>query len=418
MPEHLSDDDYRKLLEMKDLQAVIVATNKHWHALPTIHACQAGKDVYIEKPLAHSIGEGRAMVQAAEKYNRIVQVGTQQHSSPHYQQAVEIIRSGELGDISEVKVWDYENQYPGWGAPADCEPPAGLDWDFWLGPAPKVPYNPNYFLHDYWFFDYAGSFQCDWAVHHYDIVHWAMGVDRPKSVVALGGMMCFPENNLQYPDTLNAVLEYPPGPVSKQGFLMQYTFRGGSRREHRSHGKCFFGTKASLIVDRGGYTIIPEDAIDDKSKHVTVDGTDDTHVEVFLECVRSRTKPVADVEVGHHATIPGHLINIAWRSGHKIQWDAEKRKSWTIRRPTPWSTKNTGHRGNLMSSGVTRILSPARARSLAGMQRFRPDFNLPDGLFLEKRTDDRPDEKCGCLRSHTSCLCHRYLACRRTFGEA
>ncbi len=257
---------------------MIVATNKHWHALPTIHACQAGKDVYIEKPLAHSIGEGRAMVQAAEKYNRIVQIGTQQHSCQHYQQAVEIIRSGELGEISEVKVWDYENQYPGWGSPPDCDPPAGLDWDFWLGPAPKVPYNPNYFLHDYWFFDYAGSFQCDWAVHHYDIVHWAMGVDRPKAVVALGGMMCFPENNLQYPDTLDAILEYPPGPVSKQGFIMQYTFRGGCRREHRSHGKCFFGTKASLFLDRGGYTITPENAIEDKSKQVTVDGTTDNHV--------------------------------------------------------------------------------------------------------------------------------------------
>ena len=316
--------DYRKLLEIKDMQAVIVATNKHWHALPTVHACQAGKDVYIEKPLAHSIGEGRAIVQAAEKYNRIVQVGTQQHSTRHYQEAVEIIRSGELGEISEVKVWDYENQYPGWGSPPDCDPPPGLDWDFWLGPAPKVPYNPNYFLHDYWFFDYAGSFQCDWAVHHYDIVHWAMGVDRPKVVMAMGGMMCFPENNLQYPDTFDSVVEYPPGPVAKQGFLMQYTFRGGCRREHRSHGKCFFGTKASLIIDRGGYTISPENAIEDRSKHVTVDGTGDNHADVFLECVRSRKKPPADAEVGHYATIPGHLMNIAWRVGRKIYWDAEK----------------------------------------------------------------------------------------------
>jgi len=316
--------DYRQLLDLKDIQAVIVATNKHWHALPTIHACQAGKDVYIEKPLAHSIGEGRAMVQAAEKYDRIVQIGTQQHSCQHYRQAAEIIRSGALGEISEVKVWDYENQYPGWGSPPDCDPPPGLDWDFWLGPAPKVPYNPNYFLHDYWFFDYAGSFQCDWAVHHYDIVHWAMGVDRPKAVVAMGGMMCFPENNLQYPDTLNAVLEYPPGPVSQQGFIMHYTFRGGCRREHRSHGKCFYGTKGSLLIDRGGFTIVPEDAIEDRSKHQTVDGTQDTHPEAFLDCLRGQKKPEADAKVGHYATIPGHLINIAWRSGRKIQWDADK----------------------------------------------------------------------------------------------
>lgn len=316
--------DYRKLLEHKDIQAVIVATNKHWHALPTVHACQAGKDVYVEKPLAHSIGEGRAIVQAAEKYQRIVQVGTQQHSWEHYRQAAEIIRSGGLGEISEVKVWDYENQYPGWGCPPDCDPPAGLDWDFWLGPAPKKPYNPNYFLHDYWFFDYAGSFQCDWAVHHYDIVHWAMGVDRPKTVVAMGGMMCFPKNNLQYPDTLDAIVEYPAGPVAKQGFLMHYTFRGGCRREHRSHGKCFFGTKASLILDRSGYTITSEKAINDRSVDVTFRSTGDTHAQAFLECLRSRKKPAADAEVGHYATIPGHLMNISWRSGHKIHWDAQK----------------------------------------------------------------------------------------------
>jgi predicted dehydrogenase len=320
--------DYRKLLERKDIQAVIVATNKHWHALPAVNACQAGKDVYVEKPLAHSIGEGQAIVRAAEKYNRIVQTGTQQHSWEHYRQAVELIRAGELGEISEVKVWDYVNQYPGWGCPADCDPPAGLDWDFWLGPAPKKPYNPNYFLHDYWFFDYAGSFQCDWAAHHYDIVHWALGVDQPKTVVAMGGMMCFPKNNLEYPDTLDAILEYPAGPVAKQGFLMHYTFRGGCRREHRSHGKCFFGTKASLIIDRSGYTIVPEKAIDDKSKHVTVPATTgDTHAQGFLECVRTRKQPAANALVGHRATTPGHLINIAWRTGHKINWDAEKEEA-------------------------------------------------------------------------------------------
>jgi hypothetical protein len=142
--------------------------------------------------------------------------------------------------------------------------------------------------------------------------------------VAMGGMMCFPKNNLQYPDTLDAIVEYPPGPVAKKGFIMQYTFRGGCRSQHRSHGKCFFGTKASLILDRGGYTITPEKTINDRSKDVTFRSTGDTHAQVFLECVRSRKKPAADAEVGHYATIPGHLMNISWRSGHKIHWDAEK----------------------------------------------------------------------------------------------
>ena len=145
--------DYRKLIEDKDVDAVVVATNGHWKALTTIHACRSGKDVYVEKPLATSIGEGRMMVEAAKKYDRIVQIGTQQHSTNRYRKAVEIVRSGRLGRIGEVKVWDYVNQNPGIGAPPDCDPPKGFDWDFWLGPSPKVPYNSNRYSSHYWFMD-------------------------------------------------------------------------------------------------------------------------------------------------------------------------------------------------------------------------------------------------------------------------
>ena len=327
----LTYHDYRDLLANREIDAVIVATNGHWHVLPTIDACRAGKDVYVEKPLGTSIGEGRAAVRAARKYKRVVQLGTQQKSWPHYIQAAEVIRSGRLGEISEVKVWDMDYMYPGPGNPPDGDPPKELDWDFWLGPSPKVPYNPNRYAQHYWWFDYAGGWQLDWAVHHYDIVHWCMGVTAPIAATAMGGFMCYKETNIEWPDTFSGICEYGPGPVAKTGFLLQYTFRGGCRREQRSHSKCFFGTEASMILDRSGYTITPERDKPGREETVRNAFTTNVHIEslqahaeVFLDCIRSRKRPPSDVEFGHHATNPGHLMNIAWKVGRKIRWDAKK----------------------------------------------------------------------------------------------
>lgn len=327
--------DYRKLLDNKDIDAVIVATNDHWHALCTIHACQAGKHVYVEKPLATSIGEGRAMVRAARKHNRVVQIGTQQRSWPHYQQAAEVIRSGRLGEISEVKVWDYDYFYPGFGSPPDAEPPKEFGeehWDFWLGPSPKRPYNPNRFARWYWFFDYAGAWQVDWGVHHYDTVHMCLGVTSPVSATASGGMLCFEDTNTEWPDTFSGICEYGPGPAARKGFLLQYTFRSGCRREQRSHGKLFCGTEASMILDRSGYTITPEIGKPGKEESVanTFSGKSThldslaAHAQVFLDAIRNDRRPPADVEEGHFSTNPGHLMNIAWKTGRKIRWDAER----------------------------------------------------------------------------------------------
>jgi len=322
----LTYHDYRKLLENKDIQAVIVATNGHWHVLPTIHACQAGKDVYVEKPLGTSIGEGRAAVEAAKKYDRIVQIGTQQASWEHYIKAAEVVKSGRLGRISEVKIWDMDYHYPGFGAPPDGDPPKELDWDFWLGPAPKRPYNPNRYIHHYWWIDYAGGWQVDWAVHHYQIMNWYMGATQPISAVGIGGKLCFEKDNTEWPDTFCGVCEYGPCAANDKGFLLQYTYRGGCRREQRSHAKTFFGTEASMIVDRSGYTITPE-AKGKKGEKVveeTYRSAGDTHHAVFIDNVRNHKKPFADVEVGHHASAPGHLMNIAWRVGRKIRWDPVK----------------------------------------------------------------------------------------------
>jgi predicted dehydrogenase len=322
--------DYRKLLDQKHVDAVIVATNGHWKALCSVHACQAGKDVYVEKPLATSIGEGRAIVEAVRKYHRMVQIGTQQHSSDHYRKAVEIIRSGKLGRIGEVKVWDYINQNPGLGAPPDADPPAHLDWDLWLGPSPRVPYNRNRYEHHYWFFEYGGAWTTDWAVHHYDIVHWAMGTRGPLAACGGGGNYCFAkdQDNREWPDTFSGTLEYGPCPAADKGFLLQYTSRAGNQHDNypAGNGKCFYGTDATLLVHRGGCWLTPEIRASKKiEKQVVAQDYDSTdkHVAAFIRSVRSRTQPETNAEVGHYASLPGHLLNIAWRVGRKIRWNAD-----------------------------------------------------------------------------------------------
>ena len=284
-----------------------------------------------EKPLATSIGEGRAIVEAARKYKRIVQIGTQQHSSDHYRKAAEIVQSGRLGRIGEVKVWDYINQNPGIGAPPDADPPAELDWDFWLGPSPKVPYNPNRYEHHYWFFDYGGGWTTDWAVHHYDIVHWAMGARGPLAACGGGGHYCFDKDkdNREWPDTFSGTLEYGPCPAADKGFVLQYTARAGNQHDNypASNGKCFYGTDATLLVHRGGCWLTPEIRASKKvEKRRGRSRTTTRPASTWprsSRSVRSRTQPETDAEVGHRASIPGHLMNIAWRVGRKIRWNAD-----------------------------------------------------------------------------------------------
>lgn len=324
--------DYRKLLEHKDIDAVIIATNQQWHLLPMIAACQSGRDVYLEKPLGNSIGEGPFAIEAARKYGRIVQVGTQQRSQAHYQKAVEVIQSGKLGEISEVRVWDYENYSPGAGSPPDCAPPEELDWDFYVGPSPYRAYNPNiYYKYGYdWFKVSGGGHQVAWGVHHFDIVLWAMDVKWPRSACAMGGQYAF-EDNHEYPNTFSATLEFGPGPVAKHGFLLEYMMRTGCKRETRAHCKAFMGSDASMILDRSGYSIVKE--IQGRKQVVstgalinpeeTVPAGDDRlrHFQVFLDNLRQRKQPSANPETCHYATSVGHLMNISWEVGRSVRWD-------------------------------------------------------------------------------------------------
>lgn len=324
--------DFRKLAEDGNVDAVVVATNQQWHVLCTIAACRAGKDVYLEKPLGQSIGEGPIAIAAARKYNRIVQAGTQQRSMEHYQRAVELIQAGKLGQISEVRVWDYENYYPGAGSPPDCPPPPELDWNAFVGPSPFRHYNPNiYYNYGYdWFRVSGAGHQVAWGVHHLDVVLWAMGVTAPRSAFATGGNFAYVDNH-EYPNTFSGTLEFGPGPVSKQGFLLHYDMRTGGRREVRSHGKLFIGTEASMILDRAGYSIVKEVQAGRKvvstGPYVNAEETvlpapdSNRHFELFIENLRHRRQPNATLETLHAATAAAHLMNISWEAGRSIRWD-------------------------------------------------------------------------------------------------
>jgi len=311
--------DFRKLLERKDIDAVIVATPDHWHALPTIHACEAGKDVYVEKPVATTVAEGRAMVDAARRYGRVVQVGMQQRSGAHFQRAVEIVRSGALGTITLCRTWNVGNETPeGIDNPPDCDPPPELDYDMWLGPAPKRPYNPNRSHYSFrYFWDYAGGKITDWGTHLIDIIHWAMGVDAPLAVAASGGKYAVRDNR-ETPDTMEAAYDYP-------GFTMVYSYRGCNGRplDGRGYGMQFHGTNGTLFVDREGFEVVPEEG---RMEAVSGGGSaqHEPHVRNFLDCVKSRARPISDIESAHRSTIAPHLGNIALLTGRKIHWDRDQ----------------------------------------------------------------------------------------------
>jgi predicted dehydrogenase len=357
--------DFRKIIERKDIDAVFVSTPDHWHAIAAIMACQAGKDVYCEKPLSLTIAEGRKMVEAARKYNRVVQTGSQQRSAPHFRKVVELVQSSYIGNVTVVECWNFTNEAPiGIGNPPDEVPPQGLDWDMYLGPAPKRPYNRNRFIWNYrYFWDYSGGMMTDWGAHHMDIVHWAMGVDAPEAVSASGGKFVL-QDNRETPDIFQAIFEYP-------GFIARYAHRkANAAAPERPYGMLFHGTKGTLFVDRTGYEVVPErrpdnfapdrDRIADLlsgaagnppmprserqqaarraspvrfkqlSEPIKVSGIfmepaiQEVHVQNFLDCIRSRERPVADVETGHRSVTACHLGVIAYRTGRKVRWDRKR----------------------------------------------------------------------------------------------
>ncbi len=317
--------DFRRVIDRKDVDVVLVTTPDHWHALPTIYAVEAGKDVYCEKPLATSIGESRAMLEAARRNNRIVQMGTQWRSGRHYAEAVDMVKSGRLGKIRQVRAWAYLDWVGGIGNPPDAPVPGGVDYEMWLGPAPERPFNPNRFHFNFrWFWDYAGGLMTDWGVHLLNVALWAMGPTPPKTVTSTGGKYALDDAS-ETPDTQIAVYEFPA-----YSLVWEHQMLGGVGLGGRPHGLSFSGLEGTLIVDADGWEVIPEPKKKSLRPYLRKSDPNDraadgrpAHVRNFLDSVRSRSEPVENAAVGHFVTTVALLGNVALRTGTKIAWDAE-----------------------------------------------------------------------------------------------
>ena len=304
--------DYRKLLDRKDIDAVVISTPDHWHALITIHACQAGKDVYCEKPLALTIREGRAMVDAARKHHRIVQTGSQQRSEARFRLACELVRSGKVGKVQTVLVGIPDVNWPPPPVP-DSAPPPELDYDFWLGPAPSRPYNAKRVHYNFRFFwDYSGGQMTNFGAHQVDVAQWALGMDDSGPVAIEGRATYNKAKWFEVPESCRVYHAYPGG----------ITLIIGQGQKDIPDGVTFLGTQGRLHVDRGKITSDPENIARLKlsASDILLPRSDDHH-QNFLDCVRSRQRPVADVEIGHRSATVCHLGNIALRLGRRIEWD-------------------------------------------------------------------------------------------------
>jgi predicted dehydrogenase len=334
--------DFREVLDRKDVDALIVAVPDHWHAAITIAACQAGKDVYCEKPLSLTIVEGRKMVTAARQHNRIVQAGSQQRSGAHYAQAVKLIQDGGIGDVHRIRAGMQRNIFPG------LKPTAlqsgltdQLDWDMWLGPAPARPFDPFRCIYNFrWFWDYSGGQMTNWGAHHLDIARWIVGAKAPISVSGAGGRYALKDGG-ETPDVQEVTYQFP-------GVVVTWT------SSEISQGAPFtldiFGTKGMLSLTRGGFEVKPEMAAKKPlMEPLRADGTDlnGPHARNFLDCIKTRRKPNADVEEGHLSAVMCHLGNISTRLGRTLHWDAEKEQITGDSEANGWLDRP--HRGSWMS---------------------------------------------------------------------
>jgi len=320
--------EFRRALDDKSVDALVNCTPEHWHAIPTIMACQAGKDVYVEKPDSHNILESRTMVEAQRKYKRVVQLGTQSRSGTHFQDAVQFVREGNIGKVLFAKAWESARQ-GSIGKPADGKPPAGVDYDLWLGPAPKRPFNPRRFHgHWRWFFDYGTGDLGNDGVHRLDVARWAFeagleGSGQPplgnvKAVSAHGGK-CYFDDLQEWPDNLIVTYDYGDGRV------LTYELRIWTPYplEGESEGALVYGDQGYVILGNGGWR-----AFGPRNKPLRQEagtyGNDVAHVENFLQCMQTRDRPRADLEtIGHHSSMLCHLGCAAWKAGRtlRLDWD-------------------------------------------------------------------------------------------------
>ncbi|RYY57692.1 MAG: Gfo/Idh/MocA family oxidoreductase [Chitinophagaceae bacterium] len=321
--------DYKQVLADKNVDAVIIGTPDHWHCLIMAEACAAGKDVYVEKPVGNSIRECAVMLAAQKKYKRVVQVGQWQRSQKHFADAVAFVHSGKLGQVRLVKTWAYMGWMNSIPKQPDGQPPAGVDYKAWLGPAPTRPFNPNRFHFNFrWYWDYAGGLMTDWGVHLIDYALLGMKAGNPKSIMASGGKFAYPDDAAETPDTLTTVYEF-------DGFNLQWEHAQGINNGpyNRDHGIAFIGNNGTLVLDRGGWEVIPEvknkkPLMEAVALQPRVDDGLVLHTANFIDVIKSGSmdKLKAPIEAGVHVATVAQMGNIAFRTGKKVFWDAGKNK--------------------------------------------------------------------------------------------
>ncbi|MGV8879524.1 MAG: Gfo/Idh/MocA family protein [Sphingobacteriaceae bacterium] len=319
--------DYRKLLANKDIDAVIIGTPDHWHCLQMVEACASGKDVYVEKPIGNSIEECNLMVAAAKRYKRVVQVGQWQRSDPHWIDALAYVHSGQLGKIRTTTTWALTNYGRDFPVQPDGPVPAGVDYEMWLGPATKRPFNPNRFHGTFrYFWDYAGGLMTDWGVHMVDMALAGINAGAPLSAAAIGGQYGFPDNAYETPETMNAIFDF-----GNATMLWQHSMgaSSGAPFNRGEPGISFVGNNGTLVADRSKWEVIPEKvngkALFEAPKAHTSNGTGlAKHTQNWLDCIRSREKTNCTIEMGRNAALNAQIGNIAYRLGRKVFWDEQK----------------------------------------------------------------------------------------------
>ena len=326
--------DFRKLIDRNDLDAVVIATPDHWHAIQTIDACNSGKDVYVEKPLSITVHEGRRMVEVARATKRIVQVGTHRRSSEIYAKLAEITNSGKLGKITVSRAYRLSNMWPvGIGKVKTTAPPADLDWDMWLGPRPERPYQENIAPYKFRWWQRYSSQMGNWGVHYLDAIRWLTGETAPASICAMGGKFAV-DDDRTIPDTLEATFQFASGRLAIFG---QYEASGnpifpkGEVELRGTLGTAYIHSSArgfEVIPERGGQFQDREPRMKPIKEQATAGNHNLTaaHARNFLDCIKSRELPRADVEIGHRSTSMSLLANISLVTGMRLEWDAEQER--------------------------------------------------------------------------------------------
>lgn len=317
--------DYRKMLEDKNIDIVIIGTPDHWHCLQFVDSLEAGKHVYVEKPVGNSIAEINIMQKAAKKHGKLVQVGQWQRSQPHFVDAINYVKSGKLGRIRTCKAWSYVDWKGAVPKIPDTQVPDGVDYNMWLGPAPKRPFNKNRFHFTWrWYWEYGNGLMTDWGVHLIDYILYGMGKTIPVSVMAIGGKYAFPDDDMVTPDTMTAVYDFKDFTM-----IWEHTIGIGLGNWKRPHGMSYVGENGTLVLDRNGWEVFPEkQRLEAVPLQKNVGNGLDLHVRNMLDCLKNNTpaKLNAGIDIGRGVALVAQMGNVAYRTGEKVYWDDTKQQ--------------------------------------------------------------------------------------------